>query len=99
MTDFPAVVTMLPLHLLRLIRCRLENHYGKKHLVPHAKADALEESSHSEIIEHTVSVHTLTQTEDKKMAEKPIKTPPRMKKPDGVYIADSASRNVRKLDF
>lgn len=51
------------------------------------QADALEESSHSEIIEHTVSVHTLTQTEDKKMAEKPIKTPPRMKKPDGVYIA------------
>ncbi|MFR1215070.1 MAG: DnaD domain protein [Acutalibacteraceae bacterium] len=51
------------------------------------QADILEETSHSEIIEHTVSVHTLTQTEDKKTAEKPIKTPPRMKKPDGVYIA------------
>ncbi|MFQ9439748.1 MAG: hypothetical protein ACLR13_00530 [Acutalibacteraceae bacterium] len=52
---------------------------------------------HSEIIEHTVSVHTDTDR-GQKDGRKAIKTPPRMKKPDGVYIA-RASRNVRKLDF
>ncbi len=62
------------------------------------QADILEETSHSEIIEHTVSVHTLTQTEDKKTAEKPIKTPPRMKKPDG-FTLHNAFPNVRKLAF
>ena len=51
------------------------------------QTDNSEEAPHSEIIEHTVTVHPLTQMEDEKTTEKPIKTPSRMKKPDGVYIA------------
>lgn len=51
------------------------------------QADTSNEPSRSEIIEHAVSVHTLTEPQKEKQTEKPAKTSIRMKKPDGIYIA------------
>ena len=71
-TDFSCDCEQLRLHLLWPNRGPSESTTPETSVS--TQTDNSEEAPHSEIIEHTVTVHPLTQMEDEKTTEKPIKT-------------------------